>query len=200
MQHLRSPCDAGCRIDLPALGGGLDQQAAGGGAGLPQWGEGAADRGGSAGALHLQQRLLVARLIGRRGHHLDLVEPDFQFLGDQHRLAGVDPLTHLHIGDDQGDLRRRADADEGPGLEADEAGPRHNVDFLVADGLGAARIDPLIGSLLGPGLAMAPGEGQHQPAAQQHPPAVRDDLQALGVDQLAAHAPAARLRAARMRG
>ncbi len=61
----------------------------------------------------MEQRIGVERVVRWRVLEDDLVEPDLQFLRQQHGQRGVGALSHLDHRHDQGDLTLAIDADEG---------------------------------------------------------------------------------------
>jgi len=99
------------------LGRGCDQQRAGDRAGLAQRRPEGANRGRHAGQLAVEDRIGVERIVGRGMLELDMIEADFQFLGQQHGHRCVDTLTHLDHRHHQRDCALAVDADEGVGCK-----------------------------------------------------------------------------------
>ena len=91
----------GCRLDIPFLRRRPDQHRSGNRAGLAQQQPVRARTGRPASRLLAQKRRRVELVVRRRVLEDNLVEPQIQFLGDQRGLGGIDPLTHLHIGNDE---------------------------------------------------------------------------------------------------
>jgi hypothetical protein len=87
----------------------------------------------------------------------DLVEPDVEFLGDQHCFGGVDALSHFGVWHDQADRACAVDPDEGVRRESGVTVGGRSCGLA---GLGTRRYR-------GPGLATAAEqqERQRKPAA-----------------------------------
>ena len=98
--------------DAPSLGGGLNQHGAHGGSNEVEvvvvvWG-----RIATAGALvAVFLQVEVALFDG------DVLEGDFELLGDDHRERGLNALTHLRLFGNDGNLAGGRDADESVGRE-----------------------------------------------------------------------------------
>lgn len=75
----------------------------------------------------MQDRIGVERIVGRGMLQLDLIEADFQFLGQQHGHRCVDTLAHLGHRHGQRDVAGSLDADEGVGRK------RHGLDLRLRD-------------------------------------------------------------------
>jgi hypothetical protein len=113
MHHPQGGMAAG-GVHLPAFGRGADEHRAGAGTRLAQ-AHPISDGGvGAAGGLLHAVGGVVFR-VRRRGLHADLVQADFQLLGDDRGRAGPDTLAELGIRHDQGDAVVGQDADEGAG-------------------------------------------------------------------------------------
>ena len=95
------------------VGGGGHEHRARGGAGLPVLLERIGDRGGAARALRgPPHQVVVERGVGRRAFDAHLRPGGVEFLGDERGQAGVHPLAHLEVLDDDGDGVVLADAQE----------------------------------------------------------------------------------------
>ena len=115
------------RAHLPVRGSGADKHDTGRRGGLAQAYPVGAGRGGAAGRLVAEQRILVFGQIGRGRLHLDLIKAKVELLRHQHRGAGVDALAHLGMRRDEDDLADGRHADEGVGHEGGfrrSGGPR----------------------------------------------------------------------------
>ena len=138
-----------CSFHVPLLRRGSDQHRARRGAGLAQ----GVVRGGrahaAAGELHLQERM-IERRIDAGEFHAHPLRVDVEFLGRDHRQAGVHALAHFRFADDHGhrviagnaqirariEIHRRASAG---GVITQQAG--HHVDSRSGAGRDDTRAD-----------------------------------------------------------
>jgi hypothetical protein len=96
-------------------------------AGLAQRRPEGANRGRHAGQLAVEDRIGVERIVGRGMLQLDLIEADFQFLGQQHGERRIGALPHLDQRHGQRDVAASLDADEGVGRK------RRGLDLRLRD-------------------------------------------------------------------
>ncbi len=108
---------SGCH--LPQRGGSSDQHLARGGARLAQLVPRIGQAGAAAGTLRgsAPGQIAVELGVGWRGFDPNLFPGHLQFLGDQHRQAGVDALPHFQVLHQHGDGIVRRDAQKSVGRE-----------------------------------------------------------------------------------
>ena len=106
---------AGRGVDAPGLRRRFDKKHARGRTCFAQRLPEGAHRGRAAGHLEAHKGICVKPVVWRRMFEMDLIEIDFEFLGNEHGHGRVGALPHLDLGHDQRDAAIGADADKGVG-------------------------------------------------------------------------------------